>query len=723
MGVSSVFAQTPQPSTGQADSIIRLNKREVVVDVVVRDKRGRLVNDLNAGEITVVEDGVQQKVTSFRNVQGREQLQAERSAAHAEQVSPNGAHPLNTLRDLNFVSIVVAPMSRDDLALARDTVHQFLKSDVLPNTYITVFKLDAALHLVQPYTQDRAILLAAVDRVTKGVFLTNSGNQTAGNLLPLTGNTSGVTPTSGPTGPPSVQSTLTPRSLTQLDATQAPGAALDAEIELQNRLRFIDSNVTGMTMLDQIRELVHSQARLPGRKVVLYMADGLSLPADEPEVFNALVSDANRAGVTFYTVDTRGLSGPYGPHDNPLNASVAQLNRTVQNSQAAGALMKGNSGGAEGISSVFDSAHAGDDVQLLAVSNTQLALQELATRTGGFAVANTNELAKPMERVMEDIRTHYELAYTPSSDVYDGHFRKIEVKVDRPKVTVQSRSGYFALPDLNGQPLQPFEMAALKAINTRPLPNNVAYDTALLQFRPNGTTVQCAVAFDVPIAGLKVKSDPKTSKAQVQASVVALIQDADRQVVGKVSRQLVRIVPTADITAIQKESIEYAEPVELAPGHYTISTAVIDGGSNAISVKRIATYVKPSEQIGLSSLELVKRVSPMQGERNPSDPFELPDGKVILALSNESATDKPVDLYFVVYPKSGPDVAPPKLLVELLKDGKEMARMNPALPAADATGAIPMVAELKPPSGEYDVRVTVTQGTAVAQSNLALTVH
>jgi hypothetical protein len=46
-----------------------------------------------------------------------------------------------------------------------------------------------------------------------------------------------------------------------------------------------------------------------------------------------------------------------------------------------------------------------------------------------------------MQRVMEDIRTHYELSYAPKSTVYDGHFRRIEVKLKRPKLTVRTRKG------------------------------------------------------------------------------------------------------------------------------------------------------------------------------------------------------------------------------------------------------------------------------------------
>src|SRR5581483_5276589 len=180
-----------------------------------------------------------------------------------------------------------------------------------------------------------------------------------------------------------------------------------------------------------------------------------------------------------------------------------------------------------------------DDIQLSTTSDKQLAMVELAESTGGFAVTNTNEIALPMQKVMEDIRTHYELAYTPSSTVYDGHFRKIQVRVTRPHVTVQTRSGYFAVPDLNGEPLQSFEMTALRAINSNPVPVDLPFQAALLRFRPKPSSVDHQMVFDIPASGLRMAANPKTGKAGVRISIVALIHNGDGKIVGKVSRELV----------------------------------------------------------------------------------------------------------------------------------------------------------------------------------------
>ncbi len=77
----SIRAQTA-PSQDQ-DDVIRVRSNEVRLDVVVRDKKGRPIKDLKAGDFEVLEDGVAQRVESFRFVS--------RQAAPATAETKNGA--------------------------------------------------------------------------------------------------------------------------------------------------------------------------------------------------------------------------------------------------------------------------------------------------------------------------------------------------------------------------------------------------------------------------------------------------------------------------------------------------------------------------------------------------------------------------------------------------------------------------------------------------------
>jgi VWFA-related protein len=739
--ISSLQSQTNAASSAQQEHpVIRTTTREVVLDLVVRDKHHHAVTDLRPEEVEVYEDGVRQNVRAFRNIQGSEQLKTEQALKEGSGSSPTTSgsvatpslatpslgtppHPLNSMRQLNFVSVVFAQIAPLNLEFARHAVLEFLKSDNLPNTYVTVYKLDLSLGLIQPYTEDKNLLAKAVDTAAKGLSvrendLGTSASITSSSLATLQAWAANIiaSPNTGPTEAQAVANILdNPMPAVALDPLwTANAAAQDVSVTLGNALlsqadlvkglRFVTSEASGMEAMDSLHALVKSEERLPGRKVVLYLADGLSFPVNRRDAVEDLISYANRAGVSFYTIDTRGLN----VEDPMMDALAAQKRAAAESSAQAVDPENGH----------FED----DDTQLTAVANRQLAMRELAESTGGFAVVNTNEIALPMQHMMEDMRTHYEVAYSPTSTLYDGHFRKIEVKVNRPKITIQSRKGYFAVPDLNGEPLQPFEMLALNAINAPHPPADFPYQIAAMQFRPTRDSVEYEVTFEIPVSGLKAVPDAKTGKSHMQAALVALIHDSSGAVVGKVSRQVAREIPTSELAQAARERILYAEPIELKAGHYVVDAAVTDEQAGKTSVKRISVFVAPGEDLALSSLEVVRKFEPVTSGQAWTGPFDLDNGRITPTLTDSVAPGNPVGLYFVVYPGKLANDGP-RVTLELLQDGREVARkpLNLGPPATD--GSIPMFVQLSPGPGQCDVLVTARQGSTVAQSNLSLRVQ
>ncbi len=727
-------AQAPSAKADEQVPVIRTTTREVLVDVVVRDKHHHSITDLKPEEVTVYEDGVQQKITVFRNVQGAEQLQTERKAVQAQNApqtpatasGPAASAPnpgVNALRQLNFVSIVfaqVAPLNQD---FARQAVREFLKSDTLPNTYVTVYRLGQSLHLIQGYTTNQEYLAKAVESATRGVY-TQDGlginaqvASSANAVVQATAEKILATPGIDQATADAVRNAqlhpinqiamdpLFAANAASQDVSITLGNAILSQARLEGGLRQASSLVNGMNSMDALRELVRSQANLPGRKVVLYLADGITFPVNRRDVVDNLIGFANRAGVSFYTIDTRGLTA-----EDPMLESIAEQKRAGAESAAS-------------LASPRIGHHEDDDVQLTAVSNTQQSMRELAEATGGFPISNTNEIAAPMQRIMEDIRTHYELAYTPTSTNYDGHFRKIEVRVTRPKVTVQTRKGYYALPDLNGSPLQPFEAVALNAINSRPSPAEFPYQISLVKFRAKPEGVDYELAFEVPVSGLKPATNPKSHKTYVQAALVALVHNADGEIIGKIGRDLAREMPAGDSVKPQQDRILYAEPLLLPPGHYVIETAVTDEQAEKTSVKRVSVFVDAAKKLSLSSVEVVNRLEPLNGPHNPLNPFEIENGRVIPTFVDSVASGKPVGLYFVVYPAKLDATEDTRVTLQLFHDGKEVARQPVTLPQPAADGSIPVLLQLSPDPGQCDIRVTAQQGTLMAQSSLAVKVE
>jgi hypothetical protein len=77
------------------------------------------------------------------------------------------------------------------------------------------------------------------------------------------------------------------------------------------------------------------------------------------------------------------------------------------------------------------------------------ALQELANLSGGRALLpeDTSELGNEFQRVVEDLRRRYVVAYTSTNGERNGQWRKVTIGLrSAPQVTLRSTGGYHA-PD------------------------------------------------------------------------------------------------------------------------------------------------------------------------------------------------------------------------------------------------------------------------------------
>jgi Ca-activated chloride channel homolog len=79
-------------------------------------------------------------------------------------------------------------------------------------------------------------------------------------------------------------------------------------------------------------------------------------------------------------------------------------------------------------------------------------LKNLAEDTGGayYFPNKTSELIKVFEAIAKDLKNNYLIAYSPKRAA-DNTYRKIEVRVNRPEVTVRVRPGYMAARKRRGQ--------------------------------------------------------------------------------------------------------------------------------------------------------------------------------------------------------------------------------------------------------------------------------
>jgi VWFA-related protein len=127
---------------------------------------------------------------------------------------------------------------------------------------------------------------------------------------------------------------------------------------------------------------------------------------DLDQQFRTLLQRANRANVSFYPLDARGLvvfDEPIGPRQPPP-PSV----------DAAG---------------------------LRARHET---LRELAVNTDGVAIVDTNNVERGLTRMVQDTGAYYLLGYYSTNTKLDGRYRRLTVRVKRPGADVRARPGYLA---------------------------------------------------------------------------------------------------------------------------------------------------------------------------------------------------------------------------------------------------------------------------------------
>jgi len=73
-------------------------------------------------------------------------------------------------------------------------------------------------------------------------------------------------------------------------------------------------------------------------------------------------------------------------------------------------------------------------------------MKQMAEAGGGifYQVERLTDLAGAYEQVVADLGTVYSLAYRPTNNARDGHWRAIRISVDRPNAVPRGKRGYYA---------------------------------------------------------------------------------------------------------------------------------------------------------------------------------------------------------------------------------------------------------------------------------------
>lgn len=442
----SLFPSGRSQEPVKQDEVVRTTTNLVQVDVVVTDKAGQHITDLQPEDFEISEDRKRKQITHFSYVvsDGRPTKQnADLATTPAPTTpAPNGPPSVSRGQTRRTIAIVVDDLglSAESIVSVREALRKFVGEQMLPTDQVAIIRTSRGIGALQRFSSDKRQLMAAIERLTW--FPAGRGGLT-------------------PFAPVDTQQSQ--------DATQ--GAQVISEMEEQRAAKYAVGTIGTLGFV------VRGLNELPGRKAIVLVAESFKLFTTQGrnvqliDSLKRVTDEANLASTVIYTIDASGLnalnltaedrvSGPGFTFDpNAVETGGAGLapirNRgTPRRNDVAptAASIAQEEGGSSAAFKRLDALMAQRDSQNI---QTQTVLSYLAQRTGGLFTANTNNLSLGTQRMLEDQQGYYLLGYRPDESIIDPatgrrRYHELIVKVKRSGLRVRSRAGYYGVP--SGEP-------------------------------------------------------------------------------------------------------------------------------------------------------------------------------------------------------------------------------------------------------------------------------
>ena len=690
--------------TSQKDQKITVSTAEVQLDVVVKDKKGHPVKDLKVGDFEVYEDGARQQIESFRLVTREAGVNTVPAAAGKNEApAPGGNKSARVVRDaeagISAVALVFDRLSPDARKRAMDAALSYVGTAAKLDSFMGVFTINLSLGMLQNYTTDAQLVRKGVERA--GI----SASSTFDSSTALTSSLSQRQLTAATAEAAAISNAQAAGAAGDSAGAGAAGSAagaasVDAKFaEMQQRTAetfdVLQRDQQGYATTNGLLALINSMKLLPGRKAVIFFSEGLALPPNVRQHFRSVITNANRANVSVYSVDAAGLriDSPLQSSRTEVEARARQRIETLDRIHLGGPMTAG--------------LERNEDILKL---NPQSGLTDLAQETGGAFIGDTNNIAPKLKQVDEDLHTYYLLTYSPASQNYDGKFRNIALKVNRSGVDWQSRKGYFAVPATGGTPVLFYETPGLAALNSAALAHAFPIQSGAMNFPEAKRPGRVSISVQAPSSAFTFLEDKEKKTFSTDFSIVVLVKDQAKQVVSKLSQHYIVTGPLEKVAATKKGAILFYRETDLPPGNYLVETVAYDLPANKASLNRSSLEVGEGNdsKLRLSSVTIIQRVEQIPVGQKNGNPFEVGDVMIYPNLGDpvKKAAGR-MGFYFTVYPVKD---AEPKLTLEVMQHTRSLVQLPLKLPAPDASGRIQYASALPLESlqpGEYDLRITV----------------
>jgi VWFA-related protein len=438
-------------------------------------------------------------------------------------------------------------LSFESVARVRTALHDFVDHQMQPGDLVAVVRTSAGLGALQQFTSDRRMLHAAVDAIR--FTLASRGTVAAFSMPGLHGG--------GESGGMSGGGQGGGAGAAAIAAVQGRMGTFEAARERDRQLYLASGS------LGALRFVLGGLLRMPGRKSIVLVSEGFP-QYDETgsrsriaDALGDLVELANRASVVVYSFDPSGLK--------------AVRDIKVETEMRTG-------------------------------------LNTLAIDTGGFLVADSNDLGGLVERVLVDQRGYYLIGYTPDERSSRGRpaqdvYHRVTVRVRRPGLKVRSRRGFFSASaggeeTETNDPVEKLLEAAQSPFSASDLGLRL---TTMFEHEEGHSFVRSILHLDA--GGLTFVERPDGSR-EAAIQLVTLAYGADGRAVKSAGRQDRLGLEEDAYQATLRGGLVYSfeMPVD-RPGGYQVRAAVLDTASGRVgSASQFVEVPKVEGRLVLSGI-------------------------------------------------------------------------------------------------------------------------
>lgn len=631
-------AAPAQTSSGD-QSVFRVTVDMVLIDVRVTDHSGKPVKGLTPEQFTLLEDGSPQKISSldYHDVDAMETTSLTNQPTLVVPLGVVQPPPemVRKIRDRRLIVLFfdLTALQPDELLRSKEGAERFLSEQMSAADLVALAVFGNQLKIAVPFTNDRERLRRGIETLMPGRDSQLAAMQEA-SVLPGEDSTSEDT-----------------------------GAAFTPD-EMEFNIFNTDRKLAALESLARVLSVI------PGRKNVIHFTGGITQTGEENRSqLRAATNAANRADVSFYTVDSRGLFAQVPGGEARMGASAGSAQFTGEGKATAAH---------ESSRAMFTGTAVYHQVSARHASRETLAT--LAVDTGGRPFFDQGDFKDVFRTVHADNSGYYLIGYYSTNRQKDGRYRRITVHTNIAGARLRHREGYYA-PNGNAGPNS--EQQLLEALREdRPRVDfPIAIETG--KFRLSGNNIFVPITAKLAYTALQWAN--KQNRHQATFDFAAEIRQRDSNRVVAALRDTIHLaLDDKRQQQMLQQSLVYSGGVVLAPGQYRLKFIALESASGRMGSfeEQLDLQSRQPGRLELSSLVLSGQLEAAVANREQTrttlgaaahlktTPLEVSGQRIVPSVTRVFNKSEDLYIFFEAYVPADQDVSQARAGLEFFRDGQ-----------------------------------------------------